>query len=265
MSAPLPYCGSPPVPGELASRFNLDPILILALLALAGLHLYSIRNDTRGVKACAAVGWVIAAAALLSPLCALSVALFSARVGQHMLLLLAAAPLIAAAWPGNHANAGSGRPGRWPLWAAAGAFFVALWLWHMPAPYDATFSSTSLYWCMHVTLFGSGVLLWRELLHHDTAQTADVLVAASLTSMHMGLLGAVLSFAAHPLFSWHLLSMTSRWGLTPLQDQQLGGVLMWVPGIALFLWVATRSCGRLWSALEEVDERPKSTRGAKTT
>ena len=247
----LPYCGSPPVPGELLTRFNLDPILIVTLLVLAIAHVCAARG--RRARLSAGCGWVIASAAFISPLCALSVSLFSARVGQHMILVLLAAPLIAYAWPPR-----GGRRSVAPLFLCAVVFFVALWFWHMPAPYDATFSSTAVYWSMHLTLFGSAILLWRELLHHPADRTAEVLAVGALTSMQMGLLGAVLTFAGHPLFFWHLLSMTSAWGLTPLQDQQLGGVFMWVPGILLFLWAALRSLSRLWNVLEG----PK--RGVKT-
>jgi putative membrane protein len=135
------------------------------------------------------------------------------------------------------------------LWSTTLFFFAALWFWHMPAPYDATFSATWIYWTMHGTLFGSALLLWRTLLHHPPARTTDVLAAGALTSIQMGLLGAVLTFAGHPLFYRHLLT-SSLWGLTPLRDQQLGGVLMWVPGIALFVFAAVRSLSRLWRALE---------------
>ncbi len=239
----LPYCGLPPLPGELLTRVNLDPVLIIALLVFGIGHFYSATSGPRAP--CAACGWGIAAAAFVSPLCALSVALFSARVGQHMILVLLAAPLIAYAWPFRAGPRGNGS-----LWTSAVLFFVALWFWHMPAPYDATFSSTAVYWSMHVTLFGSAILLWRELLQHRSERTAEVLTVGALTSMQMGLLGAVLTFAGHPLYFWHLLTMTTVWGLTPLQDQQLGGVLMWVPGMLLFLWAALRSLGRLWNVLE---------------
>jgi putative membrane protein len=104
---------------------------------------------------------------------------------------------------------------------------------------------------MHVTLFGSGILLWRELLHHDSSRTVDVLAAGIVSSMQMSLLGAVLTFAARPLFFAHL-STTQAWGFSPLQDQQLGGVLMWVPGMLLFLWVSLRSVRQLWSAVAEL-------------
>ena len=128
---------------------------------------------------------------------------------------------------------------------------TALWGWHMPTPYDATFTSAVVYWTMHIILFGSGIVLWRELLHHPAWRIAPVLTVGLLTSMQMGLLGAVLTLARRPLFFPHLTT-TQIWGLTPLQDQQLGGILMWVPGILLFLWAAIRSLRRLWDALESV-------------
>lgn len=248
MTTQLPYCGSPPVPGELLTRFNLDPILIVVLLGLACLQLAWLGcGAARNLRLWAGAGWLAGAAALLSPLCALSVALFAARVGQHMILLLVSAPLVAYAWPRSRSTGG-----RAQLWIPAVAFFIALWFWHMPDPYEATFGSTFVYWSMHVTLFGSAIFLWRALLHHQPRQTAEVIAAGAFTSMHMSLLGAVLTFAGRPLFSWHILSLTGRWGLTPLQDQQLGGVFMWVPGMLLLLWLTIRSLGRLWDALEGV-------------
>lgn len=243
MEQPLPYCGLPPLPGELLERFNLDPVLLFALGMAAFFHI-AVTHVSR--SRWAALGWFSAAAAFISPLCALSVSLFSARVGQHMILILVAAPLIALAWP--FAGARTGVKG---LWASAATFFLALWFWHMPVPYDATFRSTAAYWTMHVTLFGSAILLWRELLHHPVERTAEVLTAGALSSMQMGLLGAVLTFASHPIFLSHLTT-TAIWGLAPLRDQQLGGVFMWVPGILLFLFAAMRSMGRVWSTLEGV-------------
>jgi putative membrane protein len=243
----VPYCGSAPFPGELLTRFNLDPVLIAALVAGCAWQLWAIRRSHAGVRARQALalgGWLVAAAAFLSPLCALSVSLFSARVGQHMLLILAAAPLIAMGLrPAKSSTHG------WRLWCGVAMFFLALWYWHMPAPYEATFTSVVTYWTMHITLFGSAILLWRELLNHPPQQTAHVLAAGTLTFVHMGLLGAVLTLADRPLFQWHLFT-TQVWGLTPLQDQQLGGTLMWVPGIALFLWTALRSLAHLWGSLE---------------
>jgi putative membrane protein len=238
----LPYCGAPPLPGALLTRFNLDPVLIVALLLIAGCHLMALA--TRRSRLYAGFGWAVAAVALVSPLCALSVALFSARVAQHMILILAAAPLLALSLP-----PGDPRLARTRLWISTSLFFLALWFWHMPNPYDATFSSTTVYWIMHVTLFGSAIWLWREILQLRWERTADVLAAGALTSMQMGMLGAVLTVAGRPLFFWHLTT-AQIWGLSPLEDQQLGGVLMWVPGIVLFLWAALRSLERLRGAID---------------
>jgi putative membrane protein len=246
---PLPYCGAAPLPGELLTRFNLDPRLAVVLVALAGWQWWRCRRargreggrSTAGGLALA--GWGVAAAALMSPLCALSVSLFSARIAQHMVLVLIAAPLIAYELPVQ-------RPGRgWPVWASALVFFASLWFWHMPLPYEATFSSVTWYWCMHLCLFGGAIWLWRELLHPARRLVAVSLIAGALTSMQMGMLGAFIALASHPLYRWHLVT-TAPWGMTPLEDQQLGGALMWVPGIALFLWVAVRSVARVWASLE---------------
>ena len=238
----IPYCGTPPLPGELLARFNLDPVLISVLVLLGGLHVAHVRRGPLAAPVIA--GWIVAALAFISPLCALSVALFSARIAQHMILMLIAAPLIALGLPPR-----APRRGTRLLWLAACAFLIFLWMWHMPLPYTATFYSTAVYWSMHVTLFGSALMLWREILHPTDAHAFEALALGALSSMQMGMLGAILTLATHPMFFPHLTT-TRAWGFTPLQDQQLGGVLMWVPGIVLFLWAALRSLRRLWSHLE---------------
>ncbi|WP_454884956.1 cytochrome c oxidase assembly protein [Sphingomonas oryzagri] len=235
----LPYCGAPPVPGELIARVNTDPLLILGLLLFTLAHVRLCAAEPRKIWQ-ALAGWCVAAAAFMSPLCALSVSLFSARVGQHMILVLVAAPLIAGALPA-----------RWraPLWPPVAAFFAFLWFWHMPVPYDATFQSTAIYWSMHISLFGSAIWLWRSLLVHAPGDTVRVLAAGTISSIQMGLLGAILTLSSRPMFVPHYFT-TEAWGLSPLADQQLGGALMWVPGCLLFLGVALRSCMMLLRSLE---------------
>jgi putative membrane protein len=238
----IPYGGTAPLPGELLSRFNLDPLLILALLALAFAHLS--RATTARARSYALAGWLLVTVAFVSPLCALSVSLFTARIAQHMILLLGAAPLIALGLPRSAPPRGTAGLG-----ISACAFLAFLWFWHMPNPYDSTFASTTIYWLMHITLFGSAVALWRELLHQAPARAADALIVATFSAVQMSLLGAVLTMASAPLFYSHLLT-TQAWGLTPLEDQELGGALVWVPGMLLFAWTALRSLWRLWSELE---------------
>jgi putative membrane protein len=225
----LPYCGAAPVPGQLWFRWNLDLWLIAALAAVCWAQ---IRALPKGQRTIAAAGWGIAALALISPICALSVALFSARIAQHMVLMLVAAPLIGRYLP----------RGRWKhsIWWSVAAFTAAIWAWHMPVPYEATFRSSPIYWSMHLTLFGSAIWLWRDLLNHRGQETLTVISAGLFACVQMGLLGAVLTFSAHPWFAWYATT-TQPWGLTQLQDQQLGGVIMWIPSGVIFLAAASRS------------------------
>ena len=210
---------------------------------LCAIHWWMCKRDPR--RHFALAGWLVASAALVSPLCALSVALFSARIAQHMILTLIAAPLIALALPIRPPRQSS-----FALGVSGFLFFLALWVWHMPVPYEATFTSVIVYWSMHLTLFGSAVWLWRELLHHSPQRAFGALTVGTISFVQMGLLGAVLTFATRPLFDWHLTT-TIAWGLTPLQDQQLGGVFMWVPGVALSLWIAIRSVSRVWASIDK--------------
>lgn len=232
----LPYCGPPPLPAELALRWNLDPVLIALWLAAGAVYELAARRGafSRAERKFYHAGAALALAAWVSPLCALGVALFSARVGQHMVLALFAAPLLALGWPAGH-RAGARRG-----LAACFAFAAASWFWHAPAPYDATFASDAVYWAMHATLLGAAVALWRALLRRDPASRLFGLAFAALTSVQMGLLGALLTFAPVPLFESHLAT-TAAWGLTALEDQQLGGLVLWVPGCGAFLIFAALS------------------------
>ncbi|WNO52705.1 cytochrome c oxidase assembly protein [Stakelama saccharophila] len=174
----------------------------------------------------------------------MSVSLFAARIGQHMILILLAAPLIASTLPGwRFRGTAASR------WGAVAAFSAFLWFWHMPVPYEWTFLSTPVYWAMHISLFGSAIWLWAELIDHAPERAVSVLAAGTVASVQMGLLGAVITLASWPMYRPHYAT-THIWGLTPLADQHLGGVLMWVPGMVFFLWAALRSCSALWRKLE---------------
>jgi len=159
-----------------------------------------------------------------------------------MILLLIAAPLVASGLPGSRSR-------RQGLWPPVLLFAVALWAWHMPAPYDATLRSTPIYWAMHLTLFGSALWLWRALIDHEALDMPGALAAGLAASAQMGLLGAILTLGNHAWFSVHYLT-TQAWGLSPLADQQLGGAIMWVPGFLLFVWIALRSLHRTWRMME---------------
>jgi putative membrane protein len=251
----IPYCGTAPSPAELLGRWNLDPVLLSALAGVAALYALGARRGglPRGARGWFYAGWGLTTLALVSPLCPLSVALFAARVGQHMILTLICAPMVALGRPLDALAAlvlrrpcaiaqGAGPTSL----LAAGLFAVLLWYWHAPEPYAATFNSTLTYWLMHVTVFGSAFWLWTALLARLGARSARALAAGLLSTVQMGLLGALITFAPRPLYTPHLFT-APLWGLTPLQDQQLGGALMWAPGCLAFLAAAL---AELWALLE---------------
>jgi putative membrane protein len=154
-----------------------------------------------------------------------------------MLLTLVAAPLLVLGRPERAwlARIG-GEASSQGLLAAAAAFAAALWFWHLPGPYDFTLASTPAYWLMHLSLFGSAFLLWRGLLQPGAAFSGWGLAASIATGFQMTLLGALLTLAPRPLYGAHA-ETTSAWGLSALEDQQLGGLLMWVPaGVVLTAW-----------------------------
>jgi putative membrane protein len=265
MSAPvyLPYCGSPPVPAEWLGNWNFDPVLLLGLGAVAASYAIGASRTAipRSRQAAFYAGWGLVALALVSPLCNLTVALFSARVAQHMLIALVAAPLIVLgraetacasllprAWRGTatykwHASFAFSA-------ACAIAFAAALWLWHAPYFYDLTLQSHAAYWTMHLSFIAAALLLWRALLARLAEESLGALAIALFSMVHMGLLGALLTFAPSSWYLSHRLT-TAPWGLTALEDQQLGGLIMWVPGGAAFLLAALIITARLLRALEE--------------
>lgn len=257
-SIPQPYCGAPPDPAEIWSRWNLDPVLIGVLLAALGLYLFAARGPRRPATyriASFALGWATAAAALVSPLCPLSVSLFSARVGQHMALSLVAAPLLLLGAPGTVLASlfpASGRrlagskiaAGLRSPAGAAVAFTLALWFWHAPAPYAATFSSPLAYWLMHLTVFGAALLVWNVLLGMSPARVVAAIVVGAISTVQMTFLGALITLTPRLLYAPHAVTPYA-WGLTQAADQQIGGLIMWVPGCTIFLTATLVSLARV--------------------
>jgi putative membrane protein len=233
----IAYCGPAAIPEDIWTRWNADPLLIAVLAALA-LVVW------RGRVAHNRTGWgaiTLLVLIFVSPLCALSSALFSARVLHHVLLIAAVAPLLALTFP-------LARLGSPPLPVLVGASTVILWFWHAPAPYAWGLASVPAYCLMQLSLLGSAWALWRGILA-STEEPGAALLALVATIGQMGLLGALIVFAPQPLYLVHFAS-TAAWGLSPLVDQQLAGLLMWVPAILPYLgvglWLA-------WSSLRPVE------------
>jgi len=219
METYVPFCGTPPLPDDLWSRWTFDPVLLAALALLAAALAWK-TTDRR----LAIAGWTLTALLFISPICAASMALFSARVTQHVLLILIAAPLLARALPHR----------AWPVLPVAALFAVVFWVWHLPAPYAATLQSDLTYWAMHLSTLGGAVLLWSALFAALDDAPGQVVLGLAVTAGQMTLLSALLVFARNPWHDWHLLT-TLPYGISPLADQQLAGAVMWTGGGALML------------------------------
>jgi putative membrane protein len=250
------------VPAELAVTFTLEPWVVLPLV---GVGLAYGRGRWRGAgrgagarrreDACFAAGWLVLVLALVSPLDALGEALFVAHMVQHLLLLLVAPPLLLAARPLGPVllglpgpfRRGAGVLLRAGLARAARALSrravvvlalhgLALWAWHAPRAYDAALASELVHALEHASFFAAGLLFWSVL--HGAARKGGVGHGGAVLfvfggAMQGGGLGALLTVATRPLYESHRQSAPA-FGLSALEDQQLAGVVMWVPsGIVL--------------------------------
>ncbi len=222
----LPYCGAAPDPVELLSRWNFDPLLLTVLIAstVVGYR----RASALGTRTPFVAAMATLALLFVSPLCALTSALFAARAAHHVILIAVAAPLLAWALPEPRLTR--------KISVATTAVLHAgvLWAWHAPAFYAAALSHDAVYWLMQGSLLGSAFAFWGAVRRSSITSAVGALLG---TMVQMGLLGALITFASVPLYAPHLLS-TAPWGLTPLHDQQLAGLIMWAPAAAFYLGAA---------------------------
>ncbi len=223
-----PYCGPGPAPAEWLSRWNPDPVLIAGLAAGLVFVLWRMSGRERVLG----VGAVLTLTVIfVSPLCALSSALFAARTAHHVLLVALAAPLIAWSLPRTRTG---------PLGLATAAHASVFWAWHAPAAYSAALSNDGVYWLMQVSLLGTAVWFWMAVRR---ASAPPAVAALLLAMVAMGLLGALLTFTGEPVYAPHFLT-TGAWGLSPLDDQQAAGLIMWAPAAAVYLAAALLVLGR---------------------
>ncbi|MBW8908958.1 MAG: cytochrome c oxidase assembly protein [Mesorhizobium sp.] len=216
-------------------------------------------------------GWAVLAFALVSPLHALGEGVFAAHMIEHELLMAVAAPLLVASRP--TAAMMWALPARLrQTFAAAGHADVlqviwtfisrpvvatvlhgaAIWVWHVPALFEAALQQGALHYAQHASFLGTGLLFWWVLLprrgrEHDSG---NAVMHLFFTSLHTGLLGALLVVSPRLWYPENAIG-SKLWGLSPLEDQQLAGLMMWIPagliygGAALLLaalWI--RSSGR---------------------
>ena len=272
----LAHNGKPQTWHDLVQMWSFEPGVVVALALSGGLYWLGVRRMWReatgaheqrgGVRAweawCYAGGWLALFVALVSPLHPWGRVLFSAHMTQHEVMMLVATPLLVLgrplapfmrALPLRWARA-AGRLTRAAWWqrvwraltnpfVAWAMHAVALWVWHVPFLFQAVIEHEWVHTLQHLSFFLSALLFWWALVHGRQGALgygAGVLYMFT-TALHSGLLGALITFAAgvwYPAYA----HTTQTWGLTPLEDQQLGGLIMWIPaglvyvvaGLALF-------------------------------
>lgn len=244
----------------------------------------------RGVRAWQAalfgLGIVALVVALVSPLDALGSALFSAHMLQHVLLLLIAPPLLllgapslAVLWalpPAWRRGVGGwwrGAAGWRTVWLALSAPLLvwvlntaAMWLWHYPALYEWALRDGSVHAFEHACFFLTALLFWWALPLVGSPGTrlrtrlgyggaVAYLFAAAVQSM---VLGIAITFSPLPWYPAYR-PFVAAWGLTPIEDQQLAGLIMWVP-VGVIYSLAALALLLVWLGLADPGGRPGESR-----
>ena len=251
-------------PHDLRSAWEFDPGVVIPLAISAFLYARGSRCQTifgPRQRVLFWSGWIALALALVSPLHPLGEALFSAHMVQHEILMIVAAPLLVLSRP--LVTFLWGMPfewrrsaGRWSktqpvqrCWtfltdpfAAWWLHAAAIWIWHAPVMFDLTLQSELAHTVQHLSFFFSALLFWWALFyaHGRKSYGAGVLYVFT-TAVHTSILGALLTFSPHVWYSAYIATAPA-WGVTPLEDQQIGGLIMWIPanivyiaaGLALF-------------------------------
>jgi len=285
----LAHEGKPHTWHDLWRSWSFEPVVVLCLALSAFLFGFGVRQlwkqsgKNKGIKSweaiCFAAGWLTLLVALVSPVHAWGRVLFSAHMTQHELLMLVAAPLLVLSRPviafmWALPVAWSRRIGglariRWfqrswrlltiPLFAWL-LHAIALWMWHVPILFEATLHSELAHTLQHLCFLLSALLFWWALIHGRRGWMgygAAVLYVFT-TSIHSGLLGALLTFSTSVWYPSYV-GLTTSWGLTPLEDQQLGGLIMWIPaGVVYALGGLALLAGWLRESEARASQRDRS-------
>lgn len=225
------------------------------------------RGALAGRAAAFAAGCAALAALLLGPLDSAAPRSFALHMVQHEGLMLVAAPLLVLGrgmplflWAMPHGlrlslgrtlQSGALRRGWNVVTAPLTAWLLhaaALWLWHAPPLFNAALRDPGLHQWQHVTFLLSALLFWHAVLRRASHGAQGMaLLYLFTTTIHSGVLGALLTFARRPLYASMEQGLAPWLGLMPLEDQQLGGLIMWVPGalvyVGIALWLMARWIG----------------------
>ncbi len=251
------HAGEPLEPHDLWSAWRFDPGVVIPIGISALLYARGARVS-RGIKLwqqiCFWAGLLTLVGALISPLHPLGEVLFSAHMTQHEVLMLIAAPLLVLSRPlvaflwalpfewRRTAGRWSKAEGVQQAWlfitaplAAWLIHAVALWLWHAPTLFQATLDNEWIHSAQHLSFFLSALLFWWSLIQaRNTSAYGSGVVYMFTTAIHTSALGALLTFAP-TLFYPAYARTAAAWGLSPLEDQQIGGLIMWVPGGLVYM------------------------------
>jgi putative membrane protein len=239
-----------------AAAWNLDPVILTAIV-LAGVLYRRGRRSGHGWRAVAFAGALTAvAAALVSPLDAMSAELASAHMVQHVLLVLVAAPLLALSAPTAALVRGGPlavrnavrwshrfapvrdrfRPARHPvaLWLA---HVATLWFWHASVPYGTALGNDVVHILEHASFLITGVLFWSVVIGGPRVRRVPegyALLLVFTMALQSVFLSVLLTFARRPWYDAYA-DTTAAYGLDPLTDQHLAGAIMWVPAGLVYL------------------------------
>jgi putative membrane protein len=263
------HAGSALAPHDLWRAWSVEPAVILPMAVTAALYArgainasrrspHGLQRQHRAAVAFGA-GWLVLAIALVSPLHQLGGVLFSAHMAQHELLIIIAAPLLVLSrpvvpflWsiPMNARRVVGGVFAREPvrsIWSVISLPAVAtvlhgaaIWAWHAPPLYDASVRSELVHTAQHATFLGTALVFWWAIIFGRGRRAGHGMsvILVFLTAVHTTVLGALLAVSETSWYSAYTLSGTGPWGLTTVEDQQLGGLLMWVPATIGYLVAA---------------------------
>lgn len=275
------HAGAPLAPHDLWRAWSWEPGISIPLALSAWLYasgtrrLWRAAGAGRGVRRWQAAafwaGWLTLAIALVSPLHRLGEALFSAHMVQHELLMVVAAPLLVlgrpivpmlwalpiawrrrvGGWGRERVVSAAWRMLTLPLVAFA-LHGAALWLWHAPRLYEETLFSEGMHALQHASFLLTALLFWWSLVHGREGRLGYGAAVLYLfgTMLHTGALGALLTFSTtlwYPAYG----GAAAAWGLTPLEDQEVAGLVMWIPAGASYLIAALVLLAQWMRASEE--------------
>ncbi|MFO0791052.1 MAG: cytochrome c oxidase assembly protein [Pirellulales bacterium] len=250
---------------ELARAWEFDPLVVLPLLlsgywySLGLLRLWRSAGRGGGIRRWEAAafggGWLALVVALISPLHRWGGMLFSAHMTQHEVLMLVVAPLLVlgkpligilkglpAGWARDLVHWTSARWWRYVWHAITNPFAawlihaVILWAWHIPLLFEATLSNDFAHALQHLSFLLSALLFWWAVMQgpRRALNFGIAVVYMFTTALHSGALGALITFSNTVWYPAYR-ETAPFWGLSALEDQQLGGLVMWIPACTLYI------------------------------